>query len=192
MTAAAATAAASFIIIILVVDLLFSATTRTTTAFSSCCWHHHHHDSSRSNIGSSSSSSRLLLVHNNNHNDKNNIGFEAWVSDAPDETIVPQRLQVNGTIPSYVSGTLLRNGGAIWSLDGANRHQLDHDDQNNDNDNDKTKNTITQTQKDSYKSAHIFDGLSKLSRYRIFHDPQQPTDKNNNETVVVEFSSRFC
>ena len=91
-----------------------------------------------------------------------NIGFEAWVSDAPEETIIPQRLEVKGTIPSYVSGSLVRNGGGIWSLDGKQE----------------ISNNAGNVSRSSYKSAHIFDGLAKLSRYHI----------RNGQ---VEFSTRF-
>ena len=112
--------------------------------------------------------SDVSVIGQENTQPKNNIGFEAWVSDAPEETRVPKRLDVKGTIPSYVRGSLVRNGGGIWSLDGATGQE-----------------NSNAGKKGSYKSAHIFDGLAKVTRYDI--SSAHPDDEN----VVVEFSSRF-
>ena len=65
-----------------------------------------------------------------------NVNFGDWIADAPDEITEWKRLTVEGTIPSYVQGTLIRNGGGIWSVPN-----------------------------ESY--SHIFDGLAKISCYRI-------------------------
>ncbi|CAB9519657.1 Retinoid isomerohydrolase [Seminavis robusta] len=81
-----------------------------------------------------------------------NVGFQRWITDAPDEVKEPKVLHVEGTIPSYVKGSLIRNGGGIWSLD------------------------------ETTQSAHIFDGLAKLSLYQI-------NDGNNDNSV--SFTSRF-
>jgi len=44
-----------------------------------------------------------------------NVNFSDWIADAPNEIIEWKKCQVEGTIPSYVKGTLIRNGGGIWS-----------------------------------------------------------------------------
>jgi beta,beta-carotene 9',10'-dioxygenase len=43
-----------------------------------------------------------------------NINFNKWVQDAPEEVSSPILLNVEGTIPSYVKGSLIRNGAAQW------------------------------------------------------------------------------
>ena len=65
-----------------------------------------------------------------------NVNVGDWIADSQDEITEWKRLTVEGTIPSYVQGTLIRNGGGIWSVPN-----------------------------ESY--SHIFDGLAKISCYRI-------------------------
>ena len=45
---------------------------------------------------------------------KTNTNFEEWISDAVSETSRKQLL-IEGSIPSYVKGTLFRNGGGQWT-----------------------------------------------------------------------------
>ena len=72
-------------------------------------------------------------------NEKNiNINFEDWIADAPTEVTEWTSCTVNGIIPDYVDGTLIRNGGGIWS---------------------------TSNGEETY--SHIFDGLAKIHSYRI-------------------------
>ena len=74
----------------------------------------------------------------NHHSETNtNINFEDWIADAPTEITEWTSCPVQGTIPEYVDGTLLRNGGGIWSS----------------------------TSGEMY--SHIFDGLAKIHAYRI-------------------------
>lgn len=48
--------------------------------------------------------------------DETNVNFVDWISDAPDEITKWKSLPVvGGEIPEYVQGTLIRNGGGIWS-----------------------------------------------------------------------------
>jgi carotenoid cleavage dioxygenase-like enzyme len=42
------------------------------------------------------------------------INFDKWVQDAPEEVTSPILLNVEGSIPSYVKGSLIRNGAAQW------------------------------------------------------------------------------
>jgi beta,beta-carotene 9',10'-dioxygenase len=65
------------------------------------------------------------------------VGFDKWIEDAPEVVVTPKELLVEGEIPDYLQGTLIRNGGAIWTID------------------------------DKTRCGHIFDGLAKLSRYQI-------------------------
>lgn len=46
---------------------------------------------------------------------KENINFEDWISDAPDEVLEKKKLVTDGKIPDYVVGSLLRNGPGLWS-----------------------------------------------------------------------------
>jgi carotenoid cleavage dioxygenase-like enzyme len=78
-----------------------------------------------------------------------NVNFEDWISDAPHEIIDWKRLKVTGRIPSYVKGTLVRNGAALWSAG---------------------PDTLF---------SHIFDGLAKLSAYRV------------NEDGTVDYQNKF-
>lgn len=43
-----------------------------------------------------------------------NLNFDKWVQDAPHEILTPVKLAVQGTIPSYVRGSLIRNGAGQW------------------------------------------------------------------------------
>ena len=69
-----------------------------------------------------------------------NVNFEEWIADAPEEIIKwkPCVISDGGSIPSYVQGTLVRNGGGIWTAP-----------DNND------------------EFSHIFDGFAKIHSYRI-------------------------
>jgi carotenoid cleavage dioxygenase-like enzyme len=73
-----------------------------------------------------------------------NVNFEEWIADAPDEVTKwkPCPISDDGCIPSYVEGTLIRNGGAIWTAP-------------NNND----------------EFSHIFDGFAKIHAYKI-HNSQ--------------------
>lgn len=66
-----------------------------------------------------------------------NVGFEDWIADAPKEVTEWRGCQVEGTIPSYVQGTLIRNGCGIWSTENGEMY------------------------------SHVFDGLAKIHAYRI-------------------------
>ncbi|VEU44258.1 unnamed protein product [Pseudo-nitzschia multistriata] len=71
----------------------------------------------------------------------NNVNFEDWITDAPEEVREWKDLTVRGDIPDYVRGTWIRNGGGIWS--------------GGDNG-------------DGGESfSHIFDGFAKVSAYRF-------------------------
>lgn len=70
--------------------------------------------------------------------EERNVNFVDWISDAPDEVERTQLMEVEGTIPSYVKGTLMRNGCALWS-----------------------------SKNGSQMFSHIFDGLAKVSAYDI-------------------------
>jgi beta,beta-carotene 9',10'-dioxygenase len=65
------------------------------------------------------------------------VGFDGWIEDAPEEVLTPRTLLVQGEIPGYVQGSLIRNGCGIWTMD------------------------------DATQCGHIFDGLAKVSRYQI-------------------------
>ena len=69
-----------------------------------------------------------------------NINFERWIADAPDEITEWKSCVTSdgGHIPSYVQGTLIRNGGGIWTTSDKNE-----------------------------EFSHIFDGFAKIHAYRI-------------------------
>lgn len=73
-----------------------------------------------------------------------NVNFEEWIEDAPEEVTRWKSCPITdgGCIPSYVEGTLIRNGGAIWTAP-------------NNND----------------EFSHIFDGFAKIHAYKI-HNSQ--------------------
>lgn len=73
-----------------------------------------------------------------------NVNFEEWLADAPEEITnwKPCVISDGGNIPSYVQGTLVRNGGGTWTAPS-----------NND------------------EFSHIFDGFAKIHSYRI-HNSQ--------------------
>eukprot|EP00985_Skeletonema_marinoi_P021317 scaffold13002_cov179-Skeletonema_marinoi.AAC.2 len=73
-----------------------------------------------------------------------NVNFEEWLADAPEEITKwkPCPIADGGNIPSYVEGTLIRNGGGIWTAP-------------NNND----------------EFSHIFDGFAKIHSYKI-HNSQ--------------------
>lgn len=73
----------------------------------------------------------------NNRIPEENLNFDDWIADAPQEVTEWKRLVVNGVLPDYLIGTLIRNGGAIWSKG------------------------------DDTMYSHIFDGLAKVSAYRF-------------------------
>jgi carotenoid cleavage dioxygenase-like enzyme len=91
----------------------------------------------------SSDASPPSIIHDNNdNNNRKNVNFIDWISDAPEEVKGWKPLQVEedgGKIPSYVQGTLIRNGGGIWTDDTKNKEMF----------------------------SHIFDGLAKIHAYRI-------------------------
>eukprot|EP00986_Skeletonema_menzelii_P009270 scaffold4174_cov150-Skeletonema_menzelii.AAC.1 len=69
-----------------------------------------------------------------------NVNFEEWIADAPEEITnwKPCPITDGGSIPSYVQGTLVRNGCGIWTAP-------------NNND----------------EFSHIFDGFAKIHSYKI-------------------------
>ena len=73
-----------------------------------------------------------------------NVNFEEWIADAPEEITKwkPCPISDSGNIPSYVQGTLIRNGGGLWTAP------------NNDD-----------------EFSHIFDGFAKIHAYKI-HNSQ--------------------
>jgi len=73
-----------------------------------------------------------------------NVNFEEWLADAPEEITKwkPCPIADGENIPSYVQGTLIRNGGGIWTAP-------------NNND----------------EFSHIFDGFAKIHSYKI-HNSQ--------------------
>ena len=77
-----------------------------------------------------------------------NVNFLKWVDDQLDEVVEETAINcsVHGRIPSYVSGSLVRNGGGQWgtSTDSATA--------------------------DEQRYGHIFDGFAKVSRYCIQGD----------------------
>jgi len=53
---------------------------------------------------------------NANANANDNVNFDDWIADSPEEVVDWNVLSdVQGTIPDYVQGTLIRTGGGIWS-----------------------------------------------------------------------------
>lgn len=66
-----------------------------------------------------------------------NVNFDDWLANSPNEITEWRSCPVEGTIPSYVQGTLIRNGGGIWSVPNGEMY------------------------------SHIFDGLAKIHAYRI-------------------------
>jgi carotenoid cleavage dioxygenase-like enzyme len=81
------------------------------------------------------------------------VPFLEWIADATDEVTEWRELVVEGVIPSYLKGSLVRNGGGVWSASG--------DDSSS-----------------SY--LHIFDGLAKVSAWRI-----------NGESSSVQYRNQF-
>jgi carotenoid cleavage dioxygenase-like enzyme len=79
--------------------------------------------------------------------------FLEWIADATDEVTEWRELVVEGEIPSYLKGSLVRNGGGVWSAPG--------DDS-------------------SPSYLHIFDGLAKVSAWRI-----------NGESSSVQYRNQF-
>jgi hypothetical protein len=77
-----------------------------------------------------------------------NVNFEDWISDARHE-VGRTSLEVQGAIPSYVQGTLMRNGGAQWSSTNSN---------------------------DQMAYSHIFDGLARISSYEISSSSSEDND----------------
>jgi len=65
------------------------------------------------------------------------VGFSDWITDAPNEVTEWTELHVQGKIPSFLQGTLVRNGPGIWDVGGERKY------------------------------SHVFDGLAKLSTYRF-------------------------
>jgi carotenoid cleavage dioxygenase-like enzyme len=61
--------------------------------------------------------SALPIVSSFTQSPKVDINFEKWVQDAPEEVTSPILLTVDGTIPSYVQGSLIRNGAAQWGTE---------------------------------------------------------------------------
>lgn len=66
-----------------------------------------------------------------------NVNFDDWIANAPTEIAEWKICPVDGKIPSYVQGTLIRNGGGAWSVSNGEMY------------------------------SHIFDGLAKIHAYRI-------------------------
>ena len=85
-----------------------------------------------------------------------NVNFVDWISDAPDQIKTWKSLKVKGEIPSYVEGTLVRNGGGIWTEDGT-------------------------SQEEHKMFSHIFDGLAKIHAYKITKN-----DENNEASVQFQ------
>mmetsp|Transcript_5158 Transcript_5158/g.11210 ORF Transcript_5158/g.11210 Transcript_5158/m.11210 type:complete len:597 (-) Transcript_5158:45-1835(-) len=90
---------------------------------------------------SSSSSSSSIKQQKNE-----NVNFVDWISDAPNEIKSWKPLAVEGSIPPYVEGTLVRNGGGIW--------------------------TSPSESEENNMYSHIFDGLAKIHSYRISHEEE--------------------
>jgi carotenoid cleavage dioxygenase-like enzyme len=88
-----------------------------------------------------------------------NVNFEDWISDARHE-VSRTSLEVQGVIPSYVQGTLMRNGGAQWSSTNA---------------------------KDQMTYSHIFDGLAKISSYEIAGSSTSSSEDTNNVHYQTRF-----
>ena len=76
---------------------------------------------------------------------EDNVNFLKWVNDQLDEVVEESAIDclVKGRIPSYISGSLIRNGGGQWgtSTDSATAEEQ--------------------------RYGHIFDGFAKVSRYCI-------------------------
>ena len=100
-----------------------------------------------------------------------NINFEKWLHDAPLEVISPRSLPIQGTIPSYVHGSLIRNGPAQWTTNG----------------NDET--AAAGSSKPNQRYAHAFDGLAKLTRYEI--SGSVTGEQKEEEQQKVLFSTKF-
>lgn len=79
----------------------------------------------------------IAEIDNREDDTNRNVNFEDWIADAPAEITEWTSCQVQGTIPDYVDGTLIRNGGGIWSTPSGEMY------------------------------SHIFDGLAKIHAYRI-------------------------
>lgn len=95
------------------------------------------------------------------YQDETNVNFVDWISDAPNEIKIWKSLSVKGKIPSYVEGTLVRNGSGVW-----------------------TPGDGDSSQKQMF--SHIFDGLAKIHSYRI----SQSSD-DSDEGVRVQHQARF-
>lgn len=105
----------------------------------------------------------------NKGGERRNANFLDWISDAPEEIRGWKSLGVAwGTMPSYVDGTLVRNGGGIWTEASSSAST----ESGEDND-------------DMY--SHIFDGLAKIHSYRI----RPSNDAGGGANAVVEHQARF-
>ena len=84
-----------------------------------------------------------LLSKSNEIHQTTNVNFQQWISDAPKEISQWKPLEdIEGTIPDYVQGTFIRNGGGIWS-------------------------SSSSSSREQEMFSHIFDGLAKIHAYRI-------------------------
>jgi carotenoid cleavage dioxygenase-like enzyme len=92
-----------------------------------------------------------------------NVNFEDWISDARHE-VSRTTLEVQGEIPSYVQGTLMRNGGAQWSSTNSN---------------------------DQMMYSHIFDGLAKISSYEIGGSSSSSDEDDDDNDNDVHYQTRF-
>jgi Retinal pigment epithelial membrane protein len=81
------------------------------------------------------------------------VPFLEWIADATEEVTEWRDLVVEGEIPSYLKGSLVRNGGGVWSASGEDS---------------------------STSYLHIFDGLAKVSAWRI-----------NGESSSVQYRNQF-
>ena len=89
--------------------------------------------------------------------DDDDIHFDDWISDAPEEINEWKELSVAGNLPDYLQGgTLIRNGGAMWSSRSVEEKRSSSSNNNNNS--------------DRRYYAHIFDGLAKLSAYHFTND----------------------
>lgn len=93
-----------------------------------------------------------------------NVNFKDWITDAPHEVREwASLMDQEGSIPPYVEGTLIRNGPGVWSPQSENESD------------------------DSY--SHIFDGLAKISAYRISSKTSRSDDnaqeKNQGQAQVL-------
>jgi len=108
-----------------------------------------------------------ITTSNNNQGTSNSNYFDDWIANAPEEITEWQQLEIVGKIPDYVLGTLVRNGGAHW---GGSDHGSSSSSSSNNNSSPETTEEL----------AHLFDGLAKLSAYRI-----------NGQTQQVQFQNPF-